>query len=61
MIKLSIKIDLSLGRILLGFAGISVSVCAHKFYYSKKNEEDPKLKDNVIEKRIKQNNQDLLK
>ena len=38
MIKLSMKFDLSLGKILLGFAGISVSVCAYKFYSAKKNE-----------------------
>ena len=31
MIKLSIKFDLSLGKILLCFAGASVAVCAYKF------------------------------
>ena len=39
MIKLSLKIDLSLGKILLGFAGISVSVCAYKLYSTKENKE----------------------
>ena len=39
MIKLSIKFDLSLGKILLGFAGVSVAVCAYKFCSSKNNEE----------------------
>ena len=38
MIKLSIKFDLSLGKILLGFAGVSVAVCAYKFYSSNNNE-----------------------
>ena len=37
MIKLSVKFDLSLGNILLGFAGISVAACAYKFYSPKKN------------------------
>ena len=35
------KYDLSLGQILLGFVGISVSVCAYRIYYSKKNEKSP--------------------
>ena len=39
MIKLSIKFDLSLGKILLCFAGASVAVCAYKFCSSKNNEE----------------------
>ena len=39
MIKLSIKFDLSLGKILLGFAGVSVAVCAYKFCSSNNNEE----------------------
>ena len=30
--------DLSLGKMLLGFAGISVAVCAYKFYFSNNNE-----------------------
>ena len=33
------KFDLSLGKILLGFAGISVAACAYKFYSLKKNKE----------------------
>lgn len=40
MIKLSMKFNLSLGKILLGFAGISIVVCTYKFYALKKNEED---------------------
>ena len=32
------KIDLSLGKILLGFAGVSVAVCAYNFYSSNNNE-----------------------
>ena len=35
------KFDLSLGKILLGFVEISVSVCAYRIYYSKKNEKSP--------------------
>ena len=41
MIKLSMKLDLSFGKILLGFAGISVAVCAYKFYIAKDIEESP--------------------
>ena len=44
MIKLSMKIDLSLGKILLGFAGISVVVCAYKFYSLKQNEKVTSVK-----------------
>ena len=40
MIKLSMKFDLSIGKILLGFTGMSVVVCAYKFYSSNKNKEN---------------------
>ena len=39
MFKLSMKLDVSLGSILLGVAGCSVAVCAYKFYYTKKSEQ----------------------
>ena len=37
--ELSMEFDLSLGKILLGFAGVSVAVCAYKFHSSNNNEE----------------------
>ena len=41
MIKLSLKFDMSMGKILLGFAGISLVVCAYKLYSTKEKEESP--------------------
>ena len=40
MIKLSIKLDLSLGKKLFGFAGTSVAVFAYKFHSPKQSEEE---------------------
>ena len=39
------KFNLSLGKILLGFAGMSLAVCAYKFYSAKDNEEDTSHED----------------
>ena len=39
MMELSMEFDLSLGKMLLGFAGVSVAVCAYKFHSSNNNEE----------------------
>ena len=35
----SMKFGSVLGKVLLGFAGISIAVCAYKFYSSNKNKE----------------------
>ena len=45
MIKLSIKFDLRLGKILLGFAGISAAVFAYEFYSAMENEEVTSVED----------------
>ena len=46
--KLSLKLDVSLGNILLGVAGCSVAVCAYKFYSTEKDEQITSLKSEVI-------------
>ena len=48
MIKLSMKIDLSLGKILLGVAGISVAVYAYKIFSPDENEEVSCLTDEDV-------------
>ena len=56
MIKLSIKFDLSLGKLQLGFAGIFVAVCTYKFYSTKQYEESPNSdSDDIISINPKQN------
>ena len=47
--KLSMRLDVSLSKILLGVAGCSVAVCAYKFYYVKKDEQTASLKSEVID------------
>ena len=44
------KFDLSIGKILLGFSGMSVAVFAYKFYSSNKNEEDTSSLDDYLSK-----------
>ena len=46
--KLSMKLDVSLGKILLGVAGLSVAVCAYKYCSTKKDEQTASLKSDVI-------------
>ena len=42
------KLEFSLGKILLGFARISVAVCAYKFYSPKQSEESINCDDEDI-------------
>ena len=49
MFKLSIKLDVSLGKILLGISGCSVAVCAYKFYFATKDEQTTGFKSEVID------------
>ena len=46
--KLSMKLDVSLGNILLGVAGCSVAVCAYKYYFAKKDDQTSNLESEVI-------------
>ena len=48
MFKLSMKLDVSLGDILLGVAGFSVAVCAYKYCSIKKREQIASLKSEVV-------------
>ena len=56
MFKLSLKLDVSLGNILLGVAGFSVAVCAYKFYFAKKDEQTASLKSEVIDTSTQEQN-----
>ena len=40
MIKLSLKLEVSLGKILLGVAGFSAAICAYKLYSTKKSKKN---------------------
>ena len=53
--KLSLKLDVSLGNILLGLAGCSVAVCAYKYCFTKKTDQINSRSHDVIRNDIKEN------